>query len=890
VKLRHRLLFEALLRLFPSPFRERFSDGMREAFEERYHESLGGRGPGTAFMLRTTTDMVRSGLGERLRPTYRRSPDRSDEQQRMGWGNMMGIVIQDLRFAMRSLWRRPGFAAIAVITLALGIGANTAIFSVVNGVLLRPLPYVQPEDIVIIDILPNNPGDPPGSMSYPDILDLETESASLGTLVGISTPNLTLTGLGEPEVIEVAALTKGLMATFMVSPLLGRDIRADEFGPDGPAVAVLTHTFWQTRFGGDPNVLGRSLTLSGRSYEVVGVAPDGFLYPQTAELWIPRDLDVEACRRNCHTMMALGRLAGTATIESLRSEAQTLALNLEAAYPDDNTGKRFLVRSLQDKVVGEVKAGLWLVLGAVGIVLLIACANVANLLLVRASTLTGEVAVRSALGASRRRLMAQVMVESGLIAFFGGLGGLMLAAAGVYLLPEFSAGGIPRMEEVGIDGSVLLFTLGTVLVVTLLFGSVPAASLARSPLRNGLGSGSQGSGAGRGSGRSRSLLLGAEVALSAVLLVGAGLLLRTFTQLYAVDVGYETREIIRFSLNPQPESRDQIRVFYRTLEEQIRSIPGVEAAGSVFGPPLGRGHATGTVLVDGRPEPTPSEETEVAIHSMGPQWMETMRIPILRGRGLTAADDSDSEPVAVVNETFVRQNFPNEEVLGQSVKITVSFGFGSPTWRIVGVVPDIRDRGLAQDAEAMIYVPHGLMGPSAMSITVRGIPGGPSLLPAIRNEVREMAPNLPLYRIDSLEEEVRREVAPTRFYLLLVSLFAGLAAVLAAIGLYGVVAYAVSRRTREIGLRVALGAQREGIVRLVLGQGMRPALIGLGVGLTVAFFGGRVMEAVLFGVQPRDPVIFGLTGILLTLVALAATFVPAYRASQVDPVTALRAE
>ena len=891
VKPRHRLLFEALLRVFPSPFRLRYGDGMREAFELGCRVS-GREGPThvAGFLWRTTVDMAVSGLRERLRPTLLQEQHRENEQQRMGWGGMMGIVAQDLRFALRSLRRRPGFATIAVTTLALGIGANTAIFSVVNGVLLNPLPYVQPEAIVIIDVAPSGPGDRPGSMSYPDIVDLEGESRSLTNLVGISVSSQTLTGLGEPEVIDVTRVTKGVMATFLVSPLLGRDIRADEFGPDGPAVIVLSHTFWQTRFGGDPDVLGRNVELNGTAYEVVGVAREGFAYPATAQLWTPRRLDTEDCGRGCHTMRTVGRLAEGSTVQALNADALTLAVNLQAAYPDTNTGKRFLIRSLQDQVVGDVKRGLWLILGAVGIVLLIACANVANLLLVRASSRTGEVAVRSALGASRRRLIAQVMVESGLLAFFGGTGGLALASLGVNLLPRFSAGGIPRIDEIGIDGTVLLFTLGTVFLVTLVFGAAPAASLARTPLRSGLVSGSHGRGAGRGSGRSRSLLLGVEVALSAVLLVGAGLLLRSFAQLYAVDVGYETREIVRFSLNPQPDSLDQIRTFYRTLEERIRAIPGVEAAGSVWGPPLGRGHATGTVLVEGRPEPTPAEETEAAIHSIGPQWMETMRIPVLRGRGLTEADDHDAEPVALINETFVRENFPNEEPLGQGVRVTVDLGYGSPSWRIVGIVGDVRARALELETEAQIYVPHGQYGPSSLSITVRGTPGAPPLMPALREEVRRVNPNLPLYRIDTLEEALRQQVAPTRFYLVLVSMFAGLAAVLAAIGLYGVVAYAVSRRTREIGLRVALGARKDGIVRLVLGQGMRPATLGLLVGLAAAFFGGRVMEAILFGVQPRDPVIFGATGVLLFVVALAATVLPAYRAAQIDPVKALRAE
>ena len=669
--------------------------------------------------------------------------------------------------------------------------------------------------------------------------------------------------------------------------------RADEFGVDGPAIIVLSYGFWQSRFAGSSDVLGRSVTLNGFDYEVVGVAPEGFAYPSTAEFWVPRRMDLESCGRGCHTMRTIGRMAAGSTVESLQAEVDALALNFESAYPETNTGKRFLVRSLQDQVVGGVERGLWLILGAVGIVLVIACANVANLLLVRASTRAGEVAVRSALGASRGRLITQVMVESGVIAVLGGLFGLALAWLGVQLLPQFSAGGIPRIDEIIIDAPVLLFTLGTVALVTVLFGLVPAVALARTSLRTGLGSGSTRGGEGRGSGRARSLLLGGEVALSAVLLVGAGLLLRSFAQLYAVDVGFETREILRFKLN-LPSTRytelDQITTFYRTLEERIWTLPGVEAAGSVWGPPLGRGNASGTVLVGGRPEPTPAEETEASVHPIGPGWMETMRIPVIRGRGLTEADDHAAELVAVINEAFERQNFPGEDPIGQDVRVTVGLGFGSPTWRIVGVVGDVRSRGLERETDAQIYMPHGQYGPRDMAITVRGIPGAPSLLPILREEVRALDGSLPLYEVETVEEALQRHVAPTRFYMILVGLFAGLAAVLAAVGLYGVVAYSVSRRTREIGLRVALGARRDGIIRLVVGKGMRPALVGLAVGLGTALSGGRVMEALLFGVQPRDPVILGGTALLLTVVTLAAAILPAYRASRVDPVKALRAE
>jgi predicted permease len=582
---------------------------MRETFEDRLEES---RKEGTRavaeFGLRTAGDLAREGIRERLRPTLIEAKTSGLRNNWMGWGMMMGNLAQDLRFALRSLARRPGFAVVAVMTLALGIGANTAIFSVVNGVLLSSLPYPDPSGLITIDEAPNDPGGRPGSMSAPDIFDIESEAPSLSSLVGVNNPSMTLTGLGDPQVVTVTRLTKGLLATFQLTPRLGRDIRADEFGPDAPSIIVLGYGFWQSRFGGSPDMLGRAVTLNGVDYEVVGVAPEGFAYPSTAELWTPRRMDLEGCGRGCSTMRpAVGRLAAGATVESVQAEVDALALTLESAYPETNTGKRFLVRSLQDRVVGGVARGLWLILGSVGIVLVIACANVANLLLVRAATRTGEVAVRRALGASRGRLITQVMVESGVIAVLGGLSGLALAGLGVQLLPLFSAGGIPRIDEISIDGPVLLFTLGSVVLVTVLFGLAPAFALARTSLRTGIGSGATRGGEGRGSGRARGILLGAEVALSAVLLVGAGLLLRSFSQLYAVDVGFETQEILRFKLN-LPRGRytdlDQITTFYRTLEDRIRTIPGVEAAGSVWGPPLGSGNATGTILVDG-PVPNP---------------------------------------------------------------------------------------------------------------------------------------------------------------------------------------------------------------------------------------------------------------------------------------------
>jgi predicted permease len=673
---------------------------------------------------------------------------------------------------------------------------------------------------------------------------------------------------------------------------LGRDIRADEFGPDGPAVVILSHRFWQARFGGSSDVLGKSLMMNGYSYEVVGVAPPGFDYPNGAELWIPRRLDPESCGRGCHTMIAVGRLAPGATVGIAQSEADRIAANLTAAYADTNTNKSFLVRSLQDQMVGDVRRGLLLLLGAVGLLVLIACANVANLLLVRASTRTGEIAIRTALGASHGRLAGQALIESGVLAVLGGSAGLLLASASLELLPRLATG-IPRMESIEIDGVVLLFALGTVVLVTFLFGTAPALALLRLPVRSGLAQNTPGGGESRGRRRFRNLLLAGEMALSALLLVGAGLLLRSFGSLYAVDVGFETRDIVRFHVmlsSVRYDSLEKVRAFYRDLEERIRALPGVDAVGSVWGPPLGRGHATGTVLVAGRPEPSPEEEREASIHAVGPGWMETMRIRPVRGRGLTARDDLGPELVAMVNETFVRENFAGEDPIGKEVRVTVSLGYGSPSWRIVGVVGDVRSRGLDVLPEAQIYVPHGRYGPENMNIAIRTHREAGSVLPAVRAVLREKNADAPMYRVETVEEAVQRQVAPTRFYLVLIGIFAGLAAVLAAVGLYGVVAYSASRRTREIGLRFALGAPREGILRMVLAQGMAPAVVGLALGLLAAYFGGQVMEAILFEVQPRDPWIFAGTSLLLLVVALLATLVPAHRASKIDPARALRFE
>jgi predicted permease len=791
--------------------------------------------------------------------------------------------FSEVRFALRSFLKRPGFTAVAVLTLALGVGANSAVFSVVNGVLLTPLPYFDSDSLVTVHADWTGPDPGIGSMSYPDIADLEEEVDSFDSLVGVSSTSMTLTGFGEPVVMRFPRVTRGLMEIFRVAPLLGRDIRADEFGAAAPSIVVVSHGFWQARLGGAENILGQTLTLNGSPYEIVGVGPPGFDYPEGAELWIPRRLVPEGCGRGCHTFFALGRLADSATLAEARAGADRLAANLSSEFPDSNTGKRFLVRSLKEAMVGNVRVGLLLLLGAVGLLTLVACANVANLLLARASSRREEIAIRTAVGASRSRLVGQSLVESSLLSVAGAATGLALTSASLAALRRLGSE-IPRLVEVQIDGTVLAFTLIASIAVTFLFGLAPAFAFAGSPLRGELANNPKRR-------RFRSLLLVSEVALSALLLVGAGLVLRSFHALYAVDVGFDPRNLLRFSLilpEVRYDSLDSIRNFYRELEDRLRGIPGVESVGSAWSPPLARARATGEVLVKGRPKPLPGHEREASIVSVGPGWFETMRIPLLRGRSLEPSDDAAPEPVALVNEALVRAVFPGEDPLDKLVELTVDMGFGSPDYRIVGVVSDVRSRTLVDDPEPQIYVPHGVFGPEDLTVTLRVHPVAPPVLPVARTILQEMDSDVPMYRVETVEEAVGRNVAPTRFYLVLIGAFAVLASLLAAVGLYGVVSYNTADRTRELGLRMALGAKREGILRMVLVQGMVPALVGLSLGLTAAFGSARVMNAILFGVEPGDPAVYaGAAGILLTT-ALLATLLPARRASRIDPLVALR--
>jgi putative ABC transport system permease protein len=879
-------LIRLALKAFPRAFRDVHASEMEDDYAEA-RSRCETRLSRVRFSVATAADLIVSGLGERrVARAMRRSHDGLT-----GWRRERSFVtfddlLRDFRQALRALARRPGFSLVAVVTLALGIGANTAIFSVVNAVLLRPLQWVDSDRLVVVWAHGEENPEARGNMSGPDIDDI-AELPAVESVVGYGSFTATVTSGEEPELVNAGRATDGLMATFGVRPFLGRDLTKEDQEIGRAPIVVVGHRYWQDQLGGRADVLGSTLEIADASFEIVGVAPAGFDFPGGAQLWIPRRLPSN-CGRGCHTLRVIGRLADGATIESLSVQLRTLATTLAGRYPESNVGKRFRSVTLLDDQVGDVKRGLWLILGAVALVLLIACANVANLLLVRGESRRGEVAIRAALGASRARLAGQVLMESAALAAAGAAIGLGLARAAIEIVRLTAVGTVPRIEAVSLDGNVLLFTLGSAAVVTLLFGLSPALRQTRDLEAADLIAARGGTAAGAS--RARSLLLAAEVALSVLLLAGAGLMLKSFDQLYSVELGFGTDRLTRFRVSlpsARYDSISEIVTFYETLEARLAAIPGVTSVASVYGAPLGASRIEGDVRVEGRPRAEPGARMHASMHSITPAYFETLRIPVLRGRGIETTDRTRTLPVAVVSESFVNENFPGEDPIGKRFEVSADFGFGAPLWTIVGVAGDVR-RSITAAPQADVYVPLGQYGPGQLTVTMRTASRSMPALGAVRDVLRAIDPGLPVMSYETVEDAVRQSVAPTRFYLLSMGIFAGLAVVLACVGLYGVVAYVVSRRRREIGIRVALGARRSQVVRLVLAQGLGPAAAGvvIGVGLALAF--GRVAESLLFEVSPRDPLVMAAVVGVLTIVTFAASLLPARRASRVDPAVALR--
>ncbi len=817
----------------------------------------------------------------------------------------MQTLWQDIRYGFRILLKKPGFTATIVLALGLGIGANTAIFSVVNAVLLRPLPFKNSERLVALRQTTTQRKDDLDFASYPNFTDWRTQNKVFEQLAVFRNVNRTLTGADQPVRLQSAIVSANIFQLLGATPSLGRAFLPEEDMPGASSYAViLSHGLWQRRFGSDPKVLGRNLTLSGKSYTVVGVMPEGFQFPVQAEpteLWITVALDAETpvdggapntAQRGVGIYQVIGRLKPNVTLEQAQAEMDSIARNLEAQYPDTNTHQGVKIIPQLELLVGKIRTALLVLFGAVGFVLLISCANVANLLLARATTRHKEIAIRAALGASRWRVVRQLLTESVLLGLAGGALGLLLAMWGTDLLVALSPKGLPRLSEIGLDGRVLAFTMFVSLLTGAIFGLAPALHASKLDLTESLKEGGRSGTAGARGNRVRSLLIVTEVALALMLLVGAGLLARSFLRLQGASPGFNAEHVLALNISVPfaKYSEPQQAVFYRQLLSRIETLPGVDAAGIVYPLPLSGDQIEVTFEVDGRPMAR-GERPSTEYRATSPDYFRAMSIPLLKGRGFNARDDVKSPGVIIINETLARQIFPGEDPIGKRIRPGISVGNDEAVMReIVGVVGDVKHQSLSSEAGAEVYVPHAQVPFSGMTLVARTGIDPQSLAATMRNEVSKLDKDIPVYNIRTLDDYLAASVAQPRFNTLLLGIFAGVALLLTMIGLYGVISYSVTERTHEIGIRVALGAQTSDVLKLVVKQGMALALIGVGVGLAAALALTRVLASLLYGVSATDPITFTGVSLLLVAVALFACLIPARRATKVDPMIALRHE
>ena len=818
----------------------------------------------------------------------------------------MGMIWQNLRYGMRVLLKSPGFALVTILTLALGIGANTAIFSVVYPALLRPLPYLQPDRLVTIGESRHQSSRFGQQSSFPDYLDWKKTARSFQSLAGVGGDGFMMASNGDSKLVPAAQVTTNFFSTLGVKPLLGRDFVDGEDKPDGPHVALLTYGFWRTEFGADPGILGRTIRLDDQSVTVVGILPQNFEFApaRSAPLWVPMHLGVDlATRRNLRWMQTIGRLAPGVSFEQARAEMDGINAQIAREHPKENSSTIVVMGSLRDSIIGQIRPLLLVLFGAVGFVLLIACANVANLLMTRSIGRRKEYAIRAALGASRGNLLAQMLAESLLLSFCGAAAGLAGAQWGVNLLisaiPEVQLRSMPFLRDADINFPVLAFLCGITLLTGVVFGLAPGLAISRSQVGNLLKDESRGA-TGSGHTRMRNSFVVAEIAISLVLLAGAGLMLRSLRALLHQSPGFEARNVLTFSVNlpdsSYPSEKDypyddpSAYRFEKQFTEKLRSLPGVEGAASVSGIPLSGNGGTIRFVVEGRTTAT-GQEDECDIRGAGDGYFSAMKIPLVAGRYFDNAADTPEAPQAViVNQAFVKSYFPDENPVGKRIRFT--FNIKEPFRQIVGVVGNVLEDDLASPAPAVIYAPDSQSPSSFMNFVVRTAGGPAAFVGSAQAALREMDPQLSLIKPTAMEQiaDQSPSVFLRRYPSYLIGSFAGLALVLAMVGLYGLISYTVLQRTREIGIRVALGAQRRDILRLVLGQGIGSAVAGVGIGLVAGLALTRLMSSLLFGVTANDGFTFASVAVLLVLVAMAACAIPARRATRVDPLVALRHE
>jgi putative ABC transport system permease protein len=821
----------------------------------------------------------------------------------------MYTLLQDVRYGIRMLLKNPGITFVVILALALSVGANTAIFSVVNAVLLRPLPFHEADQLVFLNETSKVMDDI--SISYPNFTDWRNQNTVFEKIGVYNRSSYNLTGAGEAERMVTGQVSADLFSALRVNAALGRVFTNEEDQPGGTPVVVLSYSLWQRRFGGQASILNQSLTLNNKSYQVIGVMPQGYAYPSRVEMWVPvgqlSDQPSWQQRGNHPGLYGIARLKPGVTLAQAKAEMDNIGANLEKQYNDSNAGNGVRVRPLLEIFVSDIRRALWVLFAAVGFVLLIACANIANLLLARSTSRQKEMAIRAAMGAGRWRIARQLLTESVLLSLVGGILGLLLARWGIDLILYISPDAIPRAHEIGINWQILAFTIGLSFLTGILFGLVPALQAGIVDVNETLKE------TGRGVTRKhwlRSSLVVVEVASTLVLLIGAGLLIRSFYRLQQVNPGFSYEHLTSFSVAlPQKKyaTAEQRADFYQRLLENIRSIPGVQATAAASGLPLGNNGWQTSFVIEGQPLPPRNQTPLMEACLVTPDYFRAMNIPLLRGRYFTERDDRSSlagrdlskldenqrEIAAlnsiVIDQEFARRYWREEDPVGKRIKLGTDED--APALTVLGVVGRVKMEGLNQDSNRVQgYFPFQQIPNGGMTVIIKGASDPNQLISAVRQQVKAIDPDQPIYGIRTMDEIRAESVASERLNLTLLSIFAGIALVLAIVGIYGVMSYSVTQRTHEIGIRLAIGAQSRDVFRMILRQGMTLALIGIGIGLVGALVLTRLMTTMLFGVEPTDPVTFAVIAALLTGVALLACYLPGRRAMKVDPVVSLRYE
>lgn len=807
---------------------------------------------------------------------------------------------QDLRYGGRKLIQTPGFTVVALLTLTFGIGANTAIFSVINAVLFRPLPFEQPDRLV--QLWENNlqEGEDRNEASPANFLDWRQQSQSFAEMSALVPRSFNLTDANNPERVQGQRVSANLFRLLGTRAALGRAFNPDEEKTGNDGVVVLSHGLWQRRFGSDSSMLDRMLTLNGRTYKVIGVMPSNIQFPPNTDLWVPLVFEPrEAGSRERHFLYVTGRLKPGVSLEQAQSEMSTIARNLAQQYPESNTNRSVHVASLHEEIVGPLRPAMIVLLAAVGFVLLIACANVASLFLARAAARQREVAIRAALGASPLRLLRQMLTEGVLLSIIGGVFGLLLALVGVRALVAAIPGNlpIPNLDQVGIDLRVLGFTLLVSVLTGILVGLAPAFQIAKPNFNETLKEGGRGTTDGVQRNRLRKVLVVSEVVLAMVLLVGAGLMIKSLFGLLRADPGFNPNNVLTMQLmlaeTQYPESSQQA-AFYQQVLQRVGTLPGVETVGGISNLPLGGTGMTSGIVIEGRPAPPPGQELEASYRVVSPDYFKALGIDLINGRQLTESDNVRVAPVVVINEQLAQRYWPNENPIGKRMIVQrARMGDRTDVSReVVGVVRTYKHWGLDRRTQSEVYVPYLQTPFPTMTLVVRSARNVPpaSLTASVRSQIHSVDKDLPVFNVKTMDQVVSESVVPQRLSTLLLGVFAILAMMLAGIGIYGILAYFVTNSSHNIGVRMALGASRGNILKLIVRQGMFLTLVGIGIGALAAVAVARLMKGLLVGVSTTDPLVFGGIALLLALVALMASFIPARRATKVDPLIVLRNE